>query len=409
MELKLVPMKILVLNAGSSSDKLALYEFNEEPAHPVSPLWQGTIEWSQNQTKISAEIKGKKILDRATHALDYKEAINSLLITLKEGNILSDFSQIAIVGHRVVHGGTLFQKPTWITPDVTKEIKTLSLLAPLHNPNNLEGVEVCKALLPRAKQAAVFDTAFHATIPAKANTYAGPYQWKEEGIQRYGFHGISHQYCSQRCLEILKKKPEQLKIVCCHLGNGASLTAIADGKSIDTTMGFTPLEGLMMGTRTGSIDPSILLYLQKNKKKTPGELLKIINFDSGLKGISGKSGDMRDILQSCSQADPYAILAYDMYVHSLKRNLGAMIGVLNGLDALIFTAGIGENVPSIRKDVCEGLAYLGLAINPQKNQDCRPDEIVSTPPSKVAVLVIKTQEDWSIAKDCWQLQNNKET
>jgi len=367
-------MKILVLNSGSSSYKFALYDVHQAKlSQPQVPLWSTTYEW-QNSPSATEHKKG------------VRERLELMPIPL---------SQIDVVGHRIVHGGSHFQHPVLITASVKQTIKQLFPLAPLHNPQNLEGIEIIENLLPSTPQVAVFDTAFHATISQPASTYPGPYSWLELGIKRYGFHGISYEYCAARCTALLNK--ENLKIVCCHLGNGASIAAIENQHSVDTTMGFTPLEGLMMGSRCGSIDPGIILFLQQQCGQSAEEIFQTLNYDSGLKGISGVSSDMRDIIRLCSEGNLRAILSYDMYIHSLKRNIGAMSAVLGGMDALVFTAGIGENVPAIRQAACLGLQHLGITLDEKNNLNCRPDAVISSVESKVSVVVIATQEDWCIA------------
>jgi len=358
-------MKVLVVNAGSSTYKCALFDLTKASSGAfVKPLWERTEENSKNTLK--------RLLD----------------------SVWKVSETIDCVGHRVVHGGVKLYKPTLITPAVVKTILSLCSLAPLHNPANLEGIETLGKLLPQTPQVAVFDTAFHHTLSDVAATYPVPYGWFKKDIRRYGFHGISHDYCTERASQILKEKRSRLKIISCHLGNGSSLCAVDKGKSIDTTMGFTPLEGVMMGTRSGSIDPAILLYLLREKKYTAKQLDRILNFESGFKGICGTS-DLRKVLEA---DDPQAKLALEMYVHSLVKNIGAMAAVLEGLDALLFTGGIGENSPLVRKKVCEQLQFLGFALDQKKNQNPKPDSEISTPSSKVRLLVIHTREDFAIAK-----------
>lgn len=367
-------MKILVLNSGSSSYKFALYDTRQALlSQPEPPIWSSIYEWKKSQSTI-----------------DHKKEIGKILELMPV-----PLSSIDAIGHRIVHGGNQFQHPILVTPTVKQAIKQLFTLAPLHNPQNLEGIEILEFLNPKIPQVAVFDTSFHATLPSAASTYPGPYAWKELGIKRYGFHGISYEYCSARCAALLKK--ENIKIVCCHLGNGASIAAIENNRSIDTTMGFTPLEGLMMGSRCGSIDPAILLFLQEHHGLSPEKLFDILNHDSGLKGISGISSDMRDILRMCSEGDPRAILSFEMYVHSLKRGIGAMTAVLGGLDALVFTAGIGENAASLRQITCQGLHHLGITLDPGKNLNSSADTIISSDDSTARVLIISTREEWCIA------------
>jgi acetate kinase len=371
-------MKILVLNSGSSSSKFALYDIQKvEISKPEPPIWSITYELDANQKQST---------------IDLRTAIKEQLATMP-----IPLSEIDAVGHRIVHGGSEFQNPTLITPNVKQAIKELFPLAPLHNPSNLEGIEIIEELLPNIPQVAVFDTEFHKTLSEAASTYPGPYSWKNFGIKRYGFHGISYKYCAARCALLLNKDPKKLKIVCCHLGNGASIAAIDGSRSIDTTMGFTPIEGLMMGTRSGSIDPAILLFLQKYHHQSPEELFHALNFSSGLQGISGNSSDMRKIIDLRMQGDSRAMLAFDMYIHSLKRNIGAMTAVLGGLDALVFTAGIGENAAAVRLEACKELKHLGISLDQKRNQTCHPDSVISADDSQVGVVVITTEEDWCIA------------
>jgi len=258
--------------------------------------------------------------------------------------------------------------------------------------------------MPNIPQVGVFDTSFHTTIPDYANTYPGPYLWKELGIKRFGFHGINYEYCSARCSVLLKK--DEFKTVCCHLGNGSSIAAIDHTHSIDTSMGFTPLEGLMMGSRCGSIDPGIILFLEQQYHQSPEEIFKTLNYESGLKGISGSSNDMRDIIDLCSKNDPRAKLSFEMYVYSVKRNIGAMIGILNGFNTLIFTAGIGENSALIRQKVCQGLQHVGVIIDEQKNLSCSGDKLISSGCSSIDILVVKAQEDWCIAHKISEMRSN---
>ncbi len=315
-------MKILVLNAGSSSFKCSLFDLKTagELGVPEEPIWEGD--------KIPASLE-----------------------------------EIDVVGHRIVHGGPHFQEPELVTEHVKDVIRQYFPLAPLHNQKGLEGIERMESL--GVPQVAVFDTAFHSTLSEVASTYPGPYEWKELGIKRYGFHGISYEYCAARCAKLLNNNA--LKIVCCHLGNGASLAAIDKGRSIDTTMGFTPLEGLMMGSRSGSIDPGILLYLQESKE----ELYNTLNSKSGLLGISGRTNDMKEILALRSKGDKRASLSFDMYIHSLKKNIGAMAAVLDGYDVLVFTGGIGEHAAAVREAVSKNFLVV-----PSKEDWCIAHQIM---------------------------------
>jgi len=402
-------VKVLVLNAGSSSQKCRLYEIDDAgnlPEVAPMPLWEADADWTHHpgttELKISndhgAHLSEKLDTDVRTEVLEY------ILKSLWSGKtqVLSHISDIDMVGHRVVHGGSEFEKSTLVTPEVKNAIARLSVLAPLHNPADLEGIEVVERILSDVPQVVVFDTAFHRHMPLPAMVYPGPYEWYEEQIYRYGFHGISHQYCSMRAAQILGKDLDLLSIITCHLGNGCSLAAVQNGRSIDTTMGFTPLEGLMMGSRSGSIDPGIILYLLQQKKLTVEQIDETLNKASGLKGILG-TGDMRQVLHSMKEGNPRAKLAFDMFVHRLRYYIGAMLASLGGMDALVFTGGIGENAAQVRKATCEAFAFLGLKLDASKNGQSPADQVISTADSEVPVLIIHTQEDWAIARECWKL------
>jgi acetate kinase len=392
-------MKILVLNAGSSSQKSCLYDLGESiPDNPPVPLWEAQLDWTVAQDGGVLKVKSNDI-ERETEFKDRDTALKVLLDTLTTGDtkVLDSLDEIDIVGHRVVHGGAEYSQATIITPEVKEAIASFIPLAPSHNPAHLEGIDTIEEILPDIPQVAVFDTAFHSTLPDLAKVYPLPYEWYEKGIRRYGFHGISHQYCAQRTAQLLQKPLESLKIVTCHLGNGCSLAAIKDGVCIDTTMGFSPLEGLMMGTRCGSIDPQIPLYLIQEYDLSPDELNTIFNKESGLKGVSGISADMRTLVKAIADGNTQAQLAVDIYIHRLKKAIGAMVAALNGLDVLVFTAGIGENNSYVREKTCEGLTYLGLQLDVKKNNDSPEDEDIATKDSPIKILVVETQEDWAIA------------
>jgi acetate kinase len=399
-------MKILVLNSGSSSQKSCLYEIDEiPPDNPPAPLWEGKIEWHDQVAE--AEIRNSRgvIQKEQVKVPSRAAAVEYLLGTLWncETGPVASAAEIHVVGHRVVHGGPKYQEPILLTQQVKSEIAKISAFAPLHNRAELEGMEVIEKLLGRVPQVAVFDTGFHRTMPQFAVVYPGPYQWFENGIHRYGFHGINHQYCATRAAQLLRRDLNSLRLVTCHLGNGCSLAAIKAGHSVDTTMGFTPLEGLMMGTRSGSVDPGILSYLIREGKLQAQEIDDVLNKKSGLLGISGISGDMRDILAAIRQGHSRAKLAFDIYVHRLQASIGAMVAALGGIDALIFTAGIGENSAEVRDAACKQLAFLGLKLDYSANIQHHPDADIATPDSGIRVLIIRAQEDWAIARECWQL------
>lgn len=377
-------MKILTLNAGSSSEKTSLFQIGDSlPADPPEPIWE-----AENETH--AEGSGD---------------VEKLISTIWSGpnRVLESPDEIAVLGHRVVHGGREYRESVRVTPEVKAAISRLSALAPAHNPANLAGIEAAERLLPHASQVAVFDTAFHSTIPDEAAVYGGPYDWFEQGLRRYGFHGISHQYCAERAAHLLGRDLRELRLITCHLGNGCSLAAIKDGRSVDTTMGFTPLEGLVMGSRSGSVDPGLLLYLMREQALTQQDLDRILNKDSGLLGVSGVSSDLREVLAEVDQGNPRAALALDAFIHSLARHIGAMLASLGGLDALVFTGGIGEHSALVRARACEPFKFLGVKLSSQANENPKLDQDVSTPNAAVRTLVINSREDWQIAKECWRI------
>ncbi|MEN9519574.1 MAG: hypothetical protein RLZZ381_2162 [Cyanobacteriota bacterium] len=392
-------MMVLVLNAGSSSQKSCLYRLGDSlPDSPTKPLWSADLDWTVADDRGLLTVKSNNIKQELAITQQDK-ALEVLLKTLIEGEtkVIDSFKEIDLVGHRVVHGGAKYSQATVITAAVKDAIADLIPLAPTHNPAHLAGIETIETLLPDVPQVAVFDTAFHSTIPEPAKVYPLPYEWYEHGIQRYGFHGISHQYCANRAAQILGKPLESLKIVNCHLGNGCSLAAIKDGICVDTTMGFSPLEGLMMGNRCGSIDPQIVLYLMQRHGLDVEAVNHLLNQESGLKGVSGISGDMREINQAIASGNQRASLALEIYIHRLKSSIGAMVASLNGLDVLVFTGGVGENAAIVRERTCEGLTYLGLQLDLAKNQHQPVDQNIATNNSSKAIFVIHTQEDWAIA------------
>jgi acetate kinase len=399
-------MKILVLNSGSSSQKSCLYDIgNTLPEHPPAPAWEGKIEWDGDHADIQVQNShGAKLKERVQVA-SRSDAIDRLLDTLWNGNlrIVSVPSEIDVVGHRIVHGGKELVKATAITPEVKSAIARMSVFAPLHNRAELEGIEIIEKHVGEVLQVAVFDTGFHSRLPEPAAVYPGPYEWLAQGIRRYGFHGINHQYCAERTAQLLGRDLQSLKLVTCHLGNGCSLAAIRLGRSVDTTMGFTPLEGLMMGTRSGSVDPGILTYLMRRGELTGQQLDDLLNTKSGLLGISGVSGDMRQIEAAMKDRHPRAKLAFEIFVHRLQAGIGAMIAVLGGIDALVFTAGIGENSPEVRAAACANFRFLGLKLDAAKNAQSSADEDISLSDSAVHVLIVRAQEDWAIARECWRL------
>jgi acetate kinase len=401
-------MKILVLNAGSSSHKSCLFDLTQisDPSLAPTPIWRAALDWThaEGQVELSAETASGATLKQSLPITDKGEGIAAMLKTLVEGEtqVLDSLSDIAGVGHRVVHGGRNYVDSVRIDSDVKAAIQRLIPLAPAHNPANLQGIEAIEAILGDIPQVAVFDTAFHARMPAAAATYPGPYDWLDQGIQRYGFHGTSHRYVAQRAASMLGRDLADLKLITCHLGNGCSLAAVKNGHSIDTTMGFTPLEGLMMGSRSGSVDPGILIHLIRQEGYSSDRLDQLLNKASGLKGISGVSNDLRLVIEAMEQGNDRAKLAVEMFLHRLRREIGSMLASLGGLDALVFTAGIGENSALVWQNACEPFAFLGLKLQDNLGRSAA-DQDIATPDSSVRVLVIHTQEEWAIAQACLTL------
>ncbi|MFB2834039.1 acetate kinase [Floridanema evergladense] len=402
-------MEILVLNAGSSSQKSCLYSLKEDaiPLHPPAPLWEAQIDWTHHQGVAELKVKtiNGVVFQEELNTQSRLETVEYMLQTLQQGEtkVIDSLAEIDCVGHRVVHGGDKYHDSTLITKEVKDAIADFAKFAPVHNPANLEGIVAIEHILgEKVTQVAVFDTAFHAQMPEAAIVYPLPYEFYEHGIRRYGFHGISHQYVSQRAAQILDKDLTSLKLVTCHLGNGCSLAAVKNGYSIDTTMGFTPTAGLMMGTRSGDTDPGIIIDLLR-RGHTGEQIDDIFNRRSGFLGLSGISADMRKIEEAIGQGNSRAKLAYDVYIHILRSFIGAMIATLEGVDAIVFTAGVGENAANVRADVCTSFAFLGLKIDEEKNNHRPVDRDISTPDSPIKVLVIHTQEDWAIAQECIRL------
>ena len=392
-------MKILVLNSGSSSVKYKLIDTTDERT-----LAEGGVEkigLHDGFLKFKRPDGSKEIIElgKANHRQAI-EAILKLLTDPKEGCI-SSFDEIDAVGHRLVHGGEKFNSSVLITEEVKEKMRECSDLAPLHNPANLIGVEAVEAIMPNIPQVGVFDTAFHQTMPAKSYMYALPYKYyKEDGVRRYGFHGTSHRYVSQRVCEILGVDIKDQKIVTCHVGNGGSITAIDGGKSVDTSMGLTPTEGLMMGTRVGDVDPGALVYLMTKHNLSADDMQRIINKESGVLGITGISSDMREIEAADKAGDERAVLALDMYEQRITKYVGAYAAEMGGLDIIVFTGGVGENQTGVRENVCEPLAFMGVKIDKQLNAATHGTEtVISTPDSRVKVVVVPTDEELVIARD----------
>lgn len=392
-------MKILVLNCGSSSVKYKLIDTADgrtmaEGGIEKIGLEDGFLKYKQaDGTKAITELG----------LIDHKQGVEAILANLTDPatGCIKSFDEIDAVGHRVVHGAEEFSKSVLITDEVIRKVKDCYDLAPLHNPANIIGIEAITALMPNVPQVGVFDTAFHQTMPAKSFMYALPYKYyKEDGVRRYGFHGTSHRYVSARAAEFLGIDPTNCKMVTCHIGNGGSISAVVNGKSIDTSMGLTPTEGLMMGTRVGDIDPGALTFLMTKHGLTAGQLQTIINKESGVAGVSGLSNDMREIEAAVNNGNEMAKLALDMYEQRILKYIGAYAAEMGGLDVIVFTGGVGENQTGVRENVCAPLAFMGVEIDKEINARTRGTEtIISTPASKVKVVVIPTDEELMIARD----------
>lgn len=391
-------MNILVINCGSSSLKYQLINMKDESVMAKGLAERIGIEGSQ----VTHEASGKgKIVIKEPMA-SHKEAINIVLnaLTDSEHGAVKNLEEIDAIGHRVVHGGEKFAKAVLISDEVIKVMEECTDLAPLHNPPNIIGINACKELLPTVPMVGIFDTAFHQTMPEEAFIYPLPYELYEElGIRRYGFHGTSHKYVSQRVGEIMNKDIKDLKIITCHLGNGASLTAIKDGKSVDTSMGLTPLEGLVMGTRCGDIDPAIVTFLMDKKNLSIEDVNNLMNKKSGVLGISGVSSDFRDIEGAAKEGNERAQLALDKFHYTVRKYIGSYAAAMGGVDVVVFTAGLGENSKASRLEICKGLEFLGIDIDAEKN-DTRGKEVeISKDNAKVKVFVIPTNEELMIARE----------
>lgn len=392
-------MKVLVLNCGSSSLKYQLIDMSNE-----NVLASGLCERIAIDGKIKH--KGKEKYEADVTMNNHMDAIKLVIDALLSPahGVISDIKEINAVGHRVVHGGELFTKSAIVTDEVIKAIEECIELAPLHNPANLMGIKACEQLIPNISQVVVFDTAFHQTMPEKAFLYGIPYELYEKyKIRRYGFHGTSHKYVSQRAANLLGKDIKDLKIITCHLGNGGSVAAIDGGKSIDTSMGFTPLEGLIMGTRCGDMDPAVVSFIMEKEGLSNKQVDDLMNKKSGVLGLSGVSSDFRDIEDAASKGNKRAQIALDSFHYRVAKYIGEYTSTLNGVDSIVFTAGLGENSKSSRQEICNYLKWLGIEIDDSKNS-LRGEEIeITTPSSKVKVLVIPTNEELVIARDTKEL------
>ncbi len=393
-------MKILVLNCGSSSLKYKLYEMETSE---VLALGQADRIGLPDAT-FRHEIKGRQSLTVDTPLSNHYDAVHALLTHLADGKrgILADMNEIGGVGHRVVHGGEHFRTSVVIDPGIRKILESTKKLAPLHNPPNLMGIDVCTSLMSGVPQVAVFDTAFHHTMPAHAFTYAIPYRYyAEDHIRRYGFHGTSHRYVARRTASLLQDKTTTPKIITCHLGAGSSLCAIAGGKSLDTSMGFTPLSGLVMGTRSGDIDPAVVSFIMEKENSSMAGGMDILNRHSGVLGISGVSPDFRDLEKAATEGHERAHLALTVFAYSVARGIGSLIPAIGGLDALAFTAGIGEHSPRMRHRICAFLSWLGIVLDEDKNNKGDDERIISARESQINVFVIPTDEEKMIAEESW--------
>lgn len=390
-------MNVLVINCGSSSLKYQLINMQNEEV-----LGKGLVERIGIEgSKLTHEAAGKKVVIEDPMK-DHKDALKHVLSALvdKDHGAVADMSEISAVGHRVVHGGEKFASSVLITPEVIAAIKECSDLAPLHNPANLMGIDACKEILPNVPHVAVFDTAFHQTMPKDSYLYGLPYElYEKHGIRKYGFHGTSHKYVSDRAAAILGKDIKELKIITCHLGNGASIAAVEYGKSVDTSMGLTPLEGSIMGTRCGDIDPAIVKFIMDKENLTAAQVDSLLNKQSGILGMSCISSDFRDVENAANEGNELAQVALAAFAKRVKKYIGSYMAEMGGVDAIVFTAGLGENSVSMREDICQGLEGLGIVIDKEKNNVRGKETVVSADDSKVKILVIPTNEELVIARD----------
>ncbi|MTI33350.1 acetate/propionate family kinase [Xanthovirga aplysinae] len=403
-------MKILVINSGSSSIKYKLFEMEGEEVLSSGIVERIGLPMGKISHKVfdkdGNEKKAFKELVVPNHQVGLNEVVHLLLDN--QVGVISDTSEISAVGHRLVHGAEYFSDTTLITDEVMEKVEEVSPLAPLHNPPNLEGVKVCKEIFPYAKQVGVFDTAFHQSMPDFAYRYAIPtHLYEEEHIRAYGMHGTSHLYVSKKAIEHLDLQGKESRIITIHLGNGCSMTAVKDGKCVDCSMGFSPLSGLIMGTRSGDIDPAVIFYLHDKVGMSMGEINELLNKKSGMLGLTGHS-DMRDIEQECHQGDSNAKLATQMYAYRIKKYIGTFLAALNGVDGIVFTAGVGENDSKVREMAVEGLENLGIFLDPVKNNlRAKQIEEVQAEASKVKILVIPTDEELEIAQQSQKLIKNQ--
>ena len=390
-------MKVLVINCGSSSLKYQLIDSRSEEVLAAGLCERIGIDGRMTHTPSSGNTVVKN-----DPLPDHGAAIQAVLsaLTDKAHGVISSLGEIGAVGHRLVHGGEKFAASVIINDEVIAEVEACNDLAPLHNPANLIGVRACRQIMPDVPMVGVFDTAFHQTMPPKAYLYGIPHQYyQEHKVRRYGFHGTSHNYVSQRVHHLAELDPDNSRVIVCHLGNGASVTAVKNGKSVDTSMGLTPLEGLIMGTRSGDLDPGVIEYIAKKEHLTLEEVLKVLNKESGVLGLSGVSSDFRDLTEAMEQGNEQAAVAVEAFCYRVAKHIGAYTAALNGVDAIVFTAGIGENAAHIRRMICDYLGFLGITIDEEKNAVRGKETEISTPDSKVSVFVIPTNEELAIARE----------
>ncbi|MBO1580886.1 acetate kinase [Bacillus sp. XF8] len=393
--------KIIAINAGSSSLKFQLFEMPSETV-----LTKGLVERIGLEDSIfTITVNGEKQKE-ITNIPDHAVAVNMLLNKLTENGIVKSLDEISGIGHRVVHGGEKFADSVLITDQVLADIEDLSDLAPLHNPANIVGIKAFQEVLPNVPAVAVFDTAFHQTMPESAFLYSLPYEYYEKyGIRKYGFHGTSHKYVTERAAELLGRPLESLRLLSCHLGNGASIAAVEGGKSIDTSMGFTPLAGVTMGTRSGNIDPALIPYIMEKTGQNVEEVVNVLNKKSGMLGLTGYSSDLRDIIAKEEEGDDRAKVALDVFVSRIHKYIGSYAARMKGVDAIIFTAGIGENSAIVRERVLEGLEFMGVYFDAKRNNVFGEEAFISFPHSPVKIIVIPTDEEVMIARDVLRLGN----
>lgn len=390
-------MKVLVINCGSSSLKYQLIDSRSEEVLAAGLCERIGIDGRMTHTPSSGNtvVKNDPL---PNHGAAIQAVLSAL--TDKAHGVISSLGEIGAVGHRLVHGGEKFAASVIINDEVIAEVEACNDLAPLHNPANLIGVRACRQIMPDVPMVGVFDTAFHQTMPPKAYLYGIPHQYyQEHKVRRYGFHGTSHNYVAKRVHHLAELDPDNSRVIVCHLGNGASVTAVKNGKSVDTSMGLTPLEGLIMGTRSGDLDPGVIEYIAKKEHLTLEEVLKVLNKESGVLGLSGVSSDFRDLTEAMEQGNEQATVAVEAFCYRVAKHIGAYTAALNGVDAIVFTAGIGENAAHIRSMICDYLGFLGITIDEEKNAVRGKETEISTPDSKVSVFVIPTNEELAIARE----------